>query len=75
MHSARVIVSDADDAHTQITAENITQTPDSLVFEGNVRLAIGESSLTATRVVAEQDADGSKTFTAENAVLATRRYK
>jgi len=73
IHAGNVIVSNSDDAHTQITAENITQTPDSLVFEGNVRLVFGEASLTATRAVAKQGADGGMTFAAENVVVKTRR--
>ena len=73
VHSARVIVSDLEEVHAQVTADNISQIADSLVLEGNVRLVFGEASLTATRVVAKQGADGSTTFTAENAVVAARR--
>jgi hypothetical protein len=75
VQSASVIVSDADPAHTQVTADRITETPDSLVLEGNVRLVFEESSLTAARVVAKRGADGSTTFTAENAVVTARRSK
>ena len=73
VHAASVIVSDTDAVHTQITADNILQTPDSLELVGNVRLVFGEASLTATRVVAKQGTDGSTTFTAENAVVTTRQ--
>ena len=73
VHAASVIVSETDATNTQITAKNIIQTPDSLELVGNVRMVFGDASLTATRVVAKQGADGSTTFTAENAVVATRR--
>jgi len=38
-----------------------------------VRLVFGEASLTATRAVAKQGADGGMTFAAENVVVKTRR--
>jgi hypothetical protein len=71
VHAASVMVEGGE--HTQLTADRITQTPDSLVLEGNVQLVFEGASMTATRAVAQQAADGSMTFKAENAVIATRR--
>jgi hypothetical protein len=53
----------------QGTADRLTESSDSLVFDGNVELAFEKTSATASRAVATPAADGNMTLTLENAVM------
>ena len=53
----------------QMTADRVTLTADGLVFEGNVQIEHGGTSIATNRAVFKEAPDGSTTLSMDNAVV------
>jgi hypothetical protein len=59
----------AEGAQSQVTAERIESSPDSLTLLGHVRIELDGTSVTAARAVVTHDAEGNMTITVKDATV------
>ena len=73
LHAARLRLSTVDGGHVKGTSDRLTQTADGgLLFEGNVLIELDGTSVSAARILTNNQPDGGMTLQADDAIVIRR---
>lgn len=67
--ASQVVLSEVDRSQMRVTSSRVTLNPENLVFEGNVKIELDGTSITAARAVATETAGGRVTLTVDDVVV------